>query len=123
VLMVQGQLAEVTAAHFLIASKTGQLAVLPALGFSFTHHARYFSNRWVSSIFFGICTFVADAAIHPSHFPGKYTEAALTAVGSFLLSSLISMTPIGKRIDGLAEAFLTPHHNTIESSTQGEAAE
>ena len=48
VLMVQGQLGEVTAAHLLIASKTGLLAVMPVLCITFTHHVRYFINRWIS---------------------------------------------------------------------------
>lgn len=109
VLMVQGQLSEVTAAHLLIASKTGLLAVVPVLGITFTHCARHFINRWTSSLILGICTFAADAAIHPSHYPGHYTEAALTGIGAFVFSLLISFTPIGKRIDELAETFLSRH--------------
>jgi integral membrane sensor domain MASE1 len=109
VLMVQGQLSEVTAAHFLIASKTGLLAVVPVLGITFTHYARHFINRWTSSLILGICTFAADAAIHPSHYPGQYTEAALTGIGALVFSLLISFTPIGKRIDELAETFLSRH--------------
>ncbi len=45
-LMVQGQLSDVTVTHLLIASKTGLLAVLPVLVITFTHHARHFLNRW-----------------------------------------------------------------------------
>jgi hypothetical protein len=106
VLMVQGQLGEATAAHLLIASKTGLLAVLPVLGITFTPHARHLINRWTSSLILGICTFAADAAIHQSHYPGKYTEAALTGAGAFVFSLVISFTPIGRRIDRLAETFL-----------------
>jgi integral membrane sensor domain MASE1 len=76
-LTVQGNLAEATLAHFVIATKTGLLAVSPALALTFTQHARHFVNRWTSSLFLGICTFVADAVAHPSHYPGAYTEAAL----------------------------------------------
>jgi len=115
VLMVQGQLGDITAAHLLIASKTGLLAVLPVLGITFTHHARHLVNRWTSSLFLGICSFAADAAIHTSHYPGKYTEAALTAIGAFLFSLLISFTPIGKQIDGLAEAFLSHSQQVFKS--------
>ena len=111
VLMVQGHLGEATAAHLLIASKTGLLAVLPVLGITFTAQARHLINRWTSSLILGICTFAADAAIHQSHFPGKYTEAALTSVGAFVFSLVISFTPIGRRIDELAETFLL-HHPT-----------
>jgi integral membrane sensor domain MASE1 len=115
VLMVQGQLAEVTAAHLLMASKTGMLAVLPVLGITFTHHARHLINRWTSSFILGICTFAADAVIHQSHYPGEYTEAALTGIGAFALSLLISFTPVGKRIDELAETFLSRHPVAINS--------
>src|SRR5271165_6462882 len=93
VLMVQGQLGEVTLAHLSIATKTGILAIFPVLGITFTHYARHFANRWTSSLFLGICTFAADTAIHRSHYPGKYTEAALTSVGAFLFSILVSFTP------------------------------
>ena len=105
VLMVQGDLGELTMAHLAIATKTGLLAVSPALGVTLTQYARHFANRWTSSAFLGICTFLADAAIHRSHYPGEYTEAALTGVGAFLFSMVISYTPVGKRIDRLAETF------------------
>ncbi len=114
-LMVQGQLSDVTVAHLLIAGKTGLLAVLPVLVITFTHHARHFINRWNSSLILGICTFAADAAIHPSHYPGQYTEAALTGVGAFVFSILISFTPIGRRIDGLAERFLSRRPAALQS--------
>jgi hypothetical protein len=70
-LMVHGQLAMVTLAHVGIASKTGLMAVFPALGITFTryarHFARHFANRWTSSA------------------PGEYTKAALS-VGNRSLS-------------------------------------
>jgi hypothetical protein len=89
-----------------VAAKTGLLAVSPALG-TFTRYARHFANRWISSAFLGICAFLADAAVHESHYPGKVTEAALTGLGAFLFSIVISYTPIGKHIDRLAGTF--PH--------------
>ena len=103
--MVQGQLAGITLGHLLIASQTGLLAVFPVLGITLTRYARLFANRWASSFLLGVFTFLADAVIHGSHYPGKYTEAALTAVGAFFFSLVISYTPIGKRIDRLAESF------------------
>lgn len=115
VLMVQGQLGEVTAAHLLIASKTGLLAVLPVLCITFTRHVRHLVNRWTSSLILGICTFAADAAIHQSHYPGKYTEAALTGVGAFVFAVLVSFTPMGRRIDELAETFLLHHPAALKS--------
>jgi hypothetical protein len=104
VLMVQGQLMDATLSHLLIAAKTGVLAMSPALGVTFTRYAHHFANKWVTALFFGISTFAADSAIHPSHYPGEYSEAAFTAVGAFALSLVVASTPLGKRIDALAEA-------------------
>lgn len=101
--MVQGNLAAATLMHFEIASKTGLAAVLPALFVTFTRYTRHLVNRWTSSAFFAICTFVADSLMHESHYPGEYTEAALTAVGAFVFSVAVSYTPIGKAIDRLGE--------------------
>ena len=109
VLMVQGNLGEVTLAHFLIATKTGLWAISPALGITFTRYARHLINRWTSSAFLGFCTFFADALSHESHYPGAYVEAFLTGIGAFAFSIVISYTPIGKHIDRLAEGFLHPH--------------
>jgi len=83
-LMVQGDIAGLTLTHLAIASKTGLLGVFPILG---------------------ICTFVADAAIHASHYPGAFTEAALTGAGAFVFSLVVSYTRLGKKIDRLAEPF------------------
>jgi hypothetical protein len=108
-LMVQGHLGMITMVHVGIASKTGLLAVIPALGVTFTRYARYLTNRWFTSAFLGICAFFADAVAHQSHYPGEYTEAALTGLGAFGFSVAVSFTPLGKRIDRLTEHFL--HHS------------
>ena len=108
-LMVQGQLVAITATHLATAGKTGLLAILPVLGVSFTRHAQHFVNRWTTSALLAVCTFLADAIVHESHYPGEYTEATLTALGAFTLSVAISYTPLGKRIDRLAEDFLHDH--------------
>jgi hypothetical protein len=105
-LMVQGNLLALTPQHLETASESGLLAVLPALAISFTPYARHFINRWTSSAFLAICTFFADAAAHPSHYPGEFTEAALTALGAFAFSVAVSYTPAGKYIDRLAHTFL-----------------
>lgn len=115
VLMVQGDLAGITLAHLAIASKPGLLAVSPALALTFSRYVRHFVNRWTSSAFLALCTFFADAAIHGSHYPGAYTEAALTAVGAFVFSLAISYTAIGARIDHLAET-LQPSHRPDETA-------
>lgn len=105
-LMVQGHLTEVTLAHLAVAAKTGLLAVMPILGVTFSPYARHVVNRWTSSLVLGLCTFVADAMIHGSHYPGAYTEAALTGVGAFVFSVLVSYTRLGARIEHFATAFL-----------------
>ena len=106
VLMVQGDLTGLTLAHLAIAAKTGLLAVSPAVLVTFSRYARHMAHRWTSSLFLGVCGFVADIAAHPSHYPGAYTEAALTSIGAVALSLAVSYTAIGKRVDRLAEAFL-----------------
>jgi hypothetical protein len=116
-LMVQGQLAEATMGHFLIASETGILTVFPLLGITLTRHAHHFANRWVSGAFVAVCSFFADALIHRSHYPGEYSEAALTAVGAFMLSIVVSYTPVGKHLDHLAEGFL--HHDVDNIQLSG----
>jgi hypothetical protein len=103
--MVQGHLGDVTAAHLAIAAKTGLLAVLPPLWLTFTRHARLLAGKWTAASILGVCTFAADAAIHSSHYPGEYTEAALTGLGAFLFSLVVAQTPLGHRIDHLAEAL------------------
>jgi integral membrane sensor domain MASE1 len=105
-LMVQGHLGAITMTHLAVASKTGVLAIIPVLFLSFTSHARHFLNRWTTAAFLGICTFLADAIVHESHYPGEYTEALLTGLGAAIFSIVVSYTPIGKRIDNLAEHFL-----------------
>jgi len=104
-LMVQGNLLALTAAHFVIAAKTGLLSVSPAVGLTFTKQARRLANRWTASLLLGGCTFLADAIVHRSHYPGELTEAALTGLGAFVFSLAISFTPVGKRIDHLAESL------------------
>jgi hypothetical protein len=104
------------ASIIVVASKTGVLAIFPALGVSMTKRARHLANRWTSSIFIGTCGFVADALIHESHYPGAYTEAGLTAIGTFALSIAVSYTRIGKYVDRLAEAFLdSPQHEPLSA--------
>ncbi len=102
-LMVQGDLAGVTLTHLAVASKTGVLGVTPLLGVTFTRYAKHLTNRWAASALVGASTFVADAIVHGSHYPGAYTEAALTAIGAFAFSLAVSFTPVGKRIDRMAE--------------------
>jgi hypothetical protein len=115
VLMVQGHLGAITLAHLVIASKTGLLAVSPVLVVTFTNYARRLANKWTLSAFVGFCTFLADALVHPSHYPGEYTEAALTGLGAFVFSIVVAYTPIGKRIDQMAESFIFSGHAAADA--------
>lgn len=107
-LMVRGNLLALTPGHFALASKTGLLAVLPAMAVTFTRYAEHYVNRWTSSVFLGVSTFLADAVVHPSHFGGEYSEAALTGLGAFVFSVVVSYGPLGKSIDRLADSFRHP---------------
>ena len=82
--------------------------------------AKHFLNRWTSATFLGVCTFVADVVIHASHYSGEYTEAALTAAGAFLFSLAVSYTPLGARIDRLAESFFDsePTEHSLPASQE-----
>jgi hypothetical protein len=106
VLMVQGHLLDATLTHFAIATKTGLLATFPVVGVTLTRHAHHMTNRWVSSALIGVFGMAADVISHGSHYPGAYTEAVLTGIGAFVLSVVVSYTPLGHRIDRLAEAFV-----------------
>jgi len=108
VLMVQGSLAGLTLGHVGIATQTGLLAIVPVLGVTLTRWARHLVNRWTSSALLALFTFVADVTIHASHYPGVYTEAALTGIGAFIFSVVISFTPLGKYIEKLGESLV--HH-------------
>jgi len=123
VLMVRGHLVDITAAHLVLAAKTGLLAIVPALGMTFTRQARHYANRWISAGFLGVCGFLADALVHPSHYPGAYTEAALTGLGTCAVSVLISYTALGKRVDHLAEAFsVRPQQGHVGTAAAGRQA-
>ena len=119
-LMVQGDVAGVTLAHLGIASKTGLLGVFPILGVTYTRYARHLADRWASSALLGFCTFVADAGVHASHYPGALTEAALTGIGAFVFSVVVSYTRLGRKIDRLAELF--SGHSTTQTETSSPAS-
>jgi hypothetical protein len=105
VLMVQGDLAGLTMAHLAIATKTGLLAMSPVVGVTFSRYARHLLNRWTAALLFGVSTFAGDALIHPSHYEGALTEAALTGIGAAIFSIAVSYTPLGTHLDHLGEVF------------------
>ena len=105
-LMAQGRLMDMTAGHAMIATETGVLAIVPPLLLTFTRQVRLLASRWTSSAFIGLCGLAADGLVHGSHYPGAYTEAILTGLGTTAMSILVSYTPLGKRIERLAEPLL-----------------
>jgi len=117
VLMVQGDLAGLTLAHLAIATKTGLLAMSPLVGVTFSRYARHLLNRWTAALLFGLTTFAGDALMHPSHYEGALTEAALTGVGAAIFSLVISYTPIGAHLDRLGEGFRHDHQPATASSS------
>jgi hypothetical protein len=117
VLMVQGDLASLTLAHLAIATKTGLLAMSPVVGVTFSRYARHLLNRWTAALLFGVSTFAGDALMHPSHYEGALTEAALTGVGAAIFSLVISYTPIGAHLDHLGEVFRHDHQAASVAAT------
>jgi len=116
-LMVQGDLAGLTLAHVAIATKTGLLAMSPVVGVTFSRYAHHVLNRWTAALLFGVSTFAGDALMHPSHYEGAVTEAALTGIGAAIFSLVISYTPIGARLDRLGEVLRHDHQPATTSTS------
>jgi hypothetical protein len=122
-LMVRGDVWNLTATHFLTAAGTATVAIAPPLVVTFTRYARVLvSSRWWSGLFSGFCGFIADVVVHPSHYSGAYTEAALTGLGTMLLSVAISYTPVGKRVERLGEVFLHLELDNAAARSQATSA-
>lgn len=105
-MMTRGDLASITLGHWLKAGKTGCLAALFAVLLTFTPIANLYSKKWALAAIAGVSTFFADWLSHGSSAPKA--EAALTGVGAFVLSFIVSMTPIGARIEQLAAKVRDP---------------
>jgi hypothetical protein len=87
VVMVQGQLLLLTAAHWLIAVQTGLIAgaistTLLAVGRA--------PRPWVLSVVLGVATFIADFMIHSGEFVDLLVEALVTGVGAAVLAYAIT---------------------------------
>ena len=84
--MVQGNIFALTAAHWVIASRTGLIsgtvatAALAAAG----HR-----NRRVVALVLAAATVLVDYFSHPSHFGGRVGEAIVTGVVAGALASLV----------------------------------
>ena len=107
VLMVQGDLMAITLAHVLIATKTGLLAVVPALGVTFTKQVRHLLNRSTRPQYFSVSarSFRGRRGSRIA-LSGRVHRSGPHGHGAFFFSLAVSYTPIGKKIDHLAETFV-----------------
>lgn len=104
--MTQGDLATITAEHWVTALKTGTGTGFIGVFLSFGNTAKIQANRYgVASIAF-IATVIADYLNHPSHFGSQYTEALVTGIGAAALCLAMSFTPIGKAIEKLTSELV-----------------
>lgn len=110
VMMTKGDLTSITLKHWLVACKTGGAGALIAVILTFTPLAKAYANKWGIAAIAGVSTVFADWWSHSMarawHAPTK--EALLTGVGAFVLSLVVSMTPIGARIEALAAKLKDP---------------
>jgi hypothetical protein len=84
--MVQGNLLSLTAAHWLIASRTGLLSGAIATAALWVAGDR---RRWMMAALLTVATIGADYLSHPSHFGGVLGEAILTGLTAGVLSLLV----------------------------------
>jgi hypothetical protein len=83
VVMVQGQLLLLSAAHWLIALQTGLLAgALSSVLLAFGRAPR----PWVLSVVLGLATAVADFIVHSGDLLDVLMEAVITGIGAAVLA-------------------------------------
>lgn len=80
--MVQGDLTVFTAGHALTAAKTGTAS---GLGFVLATSVFRAESAVLAAWIAGILTMLADIMVHPTHFGGAWTEAAVTGLGAAVL--------------------------------------
>ena len=93
VMMVQGQLLLLSAAHWMVAIQTGVLAgalgtVLIALGRA--------TRPWIVSAIVGVATTIADFIVHSGSFVAVLVEAILTGIGAAALA--FAVTAVVRRL-------------------------
>lgn len=86
VTMVQGNLFALTAAHWLIASRTGVIAGTVASAALLAIRTR---RPWVVATVLGVLTGIVDYLIHPGAFGPAVAEAIVTGAGAAALSILV----------------------------------
>jgi hypothetical protein len=79
-----------SAAHWMVAFKSGLLSGLLALLLTFTPAAKLYGNRYGNAALVGVLTAIGDAYAHPGHYRLPYVEHVLTGAVSMLLALLAS---------------------------------
>jgi hypothetical protein len=93
--MVQGNIWLATIGHLQKAVETGLITGVGVLILSlFTH--RWFGNKYVVAGITGGMCFIADLLVHPTHFGGFTTEAAVTAAITMIISLVMNF--VGKKL-------------------------
>ena len=57
-------------------------------------YQNFMQHKYSPAIILGVCTFVADLLVHPTHFYTWYSEALATGVGAGLLSAFFIYRPL-----------------------------
>ena len=84
-MMVQGDLSALTFTHFWKANVTGLIAATIAT-LSKKHWYQEFKKfKYAPAIILGVCTFIADLLVHPTHFYAWWSEALATGIGAGVL--------------------------------------
>ena len=87
VMMVQGQLLMLSAAHWIVALETGFISGFIATVLIMLGRA---TRPWVISVIVGIVTTTVDFLIHSGDFVPVLVEALLTGLGAALLALLLT---------------------------------
>jgi hypothetical protein len=95
-MMVEGDLSALTFTHFWKANVTGIIAATLATLTKKSWYKSFVQHKYALAIILGVCTFVADLLVHPTHFGAFWTEALATGVGAGLLSAFFIYKPLGK---------------------------
>ena len=93
-MMVEGDLSALTFTHFWKANVTGIIAATLALLTKKSWYQNFMQYKYSPAIILGVCTFVADLLVHPTHFYTWYSEALATGVGAGLLSAFFIYRPL-----------------------------
>ena len=87
--MAQGNLFAITAAHWIIASRTGVIAGAIA---TFALFALGTRRRWVAAAVLGALTAGVDFMVHPGAFGPVFAEAVVTGAAAAALSLAVHAT-------------------------------